>query len=133
MCLLNGDVGGVLPSAIEWDKYDTIDKNGMTITTYPTIYQIIVELLNHWGGEQLGKIIIRDLDTKAKMYVKWNGKQDLYITKDDVYTLEPSDDAKVVNPGDDIGFIYTDFIYPEEKSKCSGNRRQTVSTSGAQA
>lgn len=120
MCLLNGDVGGVLPSAIEWDKYDTIDKNGMTITTYPTIYQIIVELLNHWGGEQLGKIIIRDLDTKAKMYVKWNGKQDLYITKDDIYTLEPSDDAKVVNPGDDIGFIYTDFIYPEELNTEAG-------------
>lgn len=47
MCLLNGTCGGVLPSSIQFDRYDTIDESGMYVTLKPTIVQIIRELVNH--------------------------------------------------------------------------------------
>ena len=66
MCLLNGECGGTLPASVTFNEIETIDGNGNTIITYPTMYQIIQEAVNHWGGEQLGKIIISDLDTRVK-------------------------------------------------------------------
>ena len=44
----------------------------------PTIYQIIQEVVNHFGGEQLGKIIINDIPLRTKMVMKWIGSQPLY-------------------------------------------------------
>ena len=44
----------------------------------PTIYQIIQEVVNHFGGEQLGKIIINDVPLRTKMILKWVGSQPLY-------------------------------------------------------
>jgi len=36
-------------------------------------------LVHHHGKEQLGKIIISDLETVVKQVVKWTGSSPLYI------------------------------------------------------
>lgn len=92
MCLLNGTCGGVIPASVEFHKYDTIDpETGDKITSYPTIVQIIRELVNHWGGEQLGKIIISDLDERIKIAMRWIGQDPVYaIMKNGNFILTTS-------------------------------------------
>lgn len=126
MCLLNGDIGGILPASIEFDKYDTHTATGEWITERPTIVRIIQELVNHWGGEQLGKIYINDLDTRVKQVVKWLGSKPVYLTNFDKpvgtanieFTMNFSkikdQEHKTFSYGDDIGYILTDFTYPGE-------------------
>lgn len=137
MCLLNGECGGTLPASVTFNEIETIDGNGNTIITYPTMYQIIQEAVNHWGGEQLGKIIISDLDTRVKKVMKWIGNVPLYcynknngieFTTDEnkiekliaAGYYETNNSEIVANGGTgyikyengrDIGYIYSDFYY----------------------
>lgn len=125
MCLLNGECGGVIPASTTFNEYETVDENGNFFLTYPTIFQIIQELVNHFGGEQLGKIIISDIDTRVKKVMKWVGSSPLYIIKDaegGTVQYTPTTNAAEIGSraytmyeyGSDIGYIYTDFIYPGE-------------------
>lgn len=135
MCLLNGDVGGVFTSAIQFDSYDVIDENGQQVTKRPTIFQIIRELINHWGRQPLNKIIISDLDTRVKQVMRWYGQNPLYIlTKDGQYqaTLNTNKVTSLIEKGwenllgspfeygNDVGYIYTNFCYPGELVGDSG-------------
>jgi hypothetical protein len=70
MCLLNGECGGTFTSAVQFDKYDTTDEKGNLITIKPTYSQIIRELVNHFGEEQLGKILISDLPERIKQVMR---------------------------------------------------------------
>ena len=123
MCLLNGEVGGVIPASTQFDEYETIDENGEWVITRPLIIQIIRELVNHFGGEQLSKIIISDVDTRIKQVMKWVGNEPIYYISEPVtagqptsgsFSLEPQDGAVEFKYGMDIGYIYTDFTYPGE-------------------
>lgn len=125
MCLLNGECGGVIPASTTFNEYETVDENGNFFLTYPTIFQIIQELVNHFGGEQLGKIIISDIDTRVKKVMKWVGSSPLYIIKEaegGTVQYTPTTNAAEIGSraytmyeyGSDIGYIYTDFIYPSE-------------------
>ena len=132
MCLLNGECGGTLPASVTFHEYETIDENGQYIIVRPTIYQIIQEVVNHFGGEQLGKIIISDIDTRVKHVMKWVGSSPLYIKEeysDGITQFTPTTNASIVQGsnykmyeyGYDIGYIYTDFIYPGELIGDAGN------------
>ena len=139
MCLLNGFAGGTIPAAADLHLIDTIDEDGNPITIYPTIYQIIQELVHHWGGEQLGKIIISDLDNKVKKVMKWNlnkplyyveaGNNDFYFANENEWKMAIQDfknqkdengkpitvtNTSVFSKGKDVGYIYTDFTFPGE-------------------
>jgi len=123
MCLLSGECGGTIPAAVVLDHYDTLEAStGKIITTKPTIAQIIRELVNHFGGEQLGKIIINDIDEKVKMVMRWTGSNPLYLaTKDSshLFTTSFSEAAafggaiQEFKYGQDVGFIYTDFTWAD--------------------
>lgn len=119
MCLLNGTCGGVLPSSIQFDRYDTIDESGAYVTLRPTIVQIIRELVNHWGNEQLGKIIIKDIDERIKCAMRWVGDTPIYAYNDEGQyhmTTNKSTAEQYAyteyNWGEDVGYIFTDFTYP---------------------
>lgn len=121
MCLLNGECGGVIPASTQFDQYDTIDEDGNWITLKPIIIQIIRELVNHFGGEQLGKIIISDIPNRIKKVMKWTGSSPIYlINENNSYRLttnygEASGKAYTMySYGEDIGYVYTDFYYPSE-------------------
>ena len=79
MCLLDGECGGMIPASTQFDEYETIDENGNYIIEKPTIEQIIREGVNHFGGEQLGKILISDIDSRIKMVMRWIGTTPLYL------------------------------------------------------
>ena len=72
MCLLNGTCGGVLPAETNFSKVDEIDKDGKYGTKSLTLYQIIQEAVNHWGGESLENIVISDIPAKIQKMVVWN-------------------------------------------------------------
>lgn len=121
MCLLNGDCGGTITSSVEFDRYDTLDENGEWITIRPTIYQIILELVNHFGGEDMSRIFIEDIDTRVKQCMKWVGTDPLYIIGASESKIASTNYADVGEQtyityeyGDDVGFIYTDFTFPGE-------------------
>lgn len=143
MALLNGECGGTLPASVVFNEIEDIDEDGNIQVTEPTIYQIIQELVNHFGGEQLGRIIISDIDSKIKKVMKWTGSTPLYLYQ------EPAADGTIYNSfstnynelaarqaqghgtikefsyGQDIGYILTDFVYPGE---LVGNAGDTVVT-----
>ena len=134
MCLLNGESGGTLPAAIDFHKIENIAPDGKIYITQPTIYQIIQELVNHYGGEQLGKIIINDIDTKAKKIMKWNNASSLYQYINNEGKISVTTDKKSIpkdifdnnayteySKGENVGYTYTDFIYPEELTSNIGD------------
>ena len=129
MSLLNGECGGTLPASVVFHEVEEVDDKGKTYVKNPTIYQIIQELVNHFGGEQLGKIIINDVPNQIKKVMKWTGSTPLYlyqdINEDGLYEAQVStninnllieDETKLrtFSYGEDVGYILTDFIYPGE-------------------
>lgn len=120
MCLLNGTCGGIIPASTQLDSYDTLDENGDWILTKPVVAQIIREVVNHFGGEQLSKIIINDIDNQIKAVMRWLGTTPIYLIEQQgqatLTTTTPSSMVGVTqfNYGDDVGYIYTDYIYNKE-------------------
>ena len=139
MAFLNGECGGVLPASVVFSEIEDIDENGNTQIRQPTIYQIIQELVNHFGGEQLGKIIISDIDNRIKKVMKWTGSTPLYLYKEpnnynifstnlqELNRYQKKGGGKIFTfeYGMDIGYIFTDFVYPGE---LIGNAGDTVVT-----
>lgn len=135
MCFLNGTCGGVIPSSVEFHKYDTIDPaTGEYVTSYPTIVQIIREAVNHWGGEQLGKIIISDIDERIKIAMRWIGDTPIYAVNNegsyfmtiDKATAESYGAYTEYTWGQDVGYTYTDFTYPGELISNPGDNVCTI-------
>ena len=81
MCLLNGEVGGVIPASTRFDEYETINEDGEWIIEKPKLAQIIRECVNHFGGEQLSKILISDIDDRIKQVMKWGGTNPVYLIR----------------------------------------------------
>ena len=140
MCLLNGECGGLLPASVTFSSYDVLDANGAYQTEQPTIYTIIKYVVNYFGGEQLPKILISDVDERVRKVMKWTGSNPLYITKytsttsgvqygattdkeqvDEALAAGTIDSYTEYKSGQDVGYIYTDFIYPGELIGDAGN------------
>ena len=66
MCLLDGSAGGVYPASVELDYVDDIDGKKPVL-----IQQIVSELVNHFGGIPLSKMIIADIPNKIRVNKKW--------------------------------------------------------------
>ena len=139
MCLLNGECGGTLPASVTFDSYDTLTANGTYETKKDTIYKIIRYVVNYFGNEQLSKIIISDVDERIRKVMKWIGANPLYITQytqnqqtqynatTDKELVESQlaagliDSYETYESGQDVGYIYTDFVYPGELIGDAGN------------
>lgn len=140
MCLLNGECGGLLPASVTFSSYDVLDANGAYQTEQPTIYTIIKYVVNYFGGEQLPKILISDVDERVRKVMKWTGSNPLYITQytsttsgvqygattdkeqvDKALAAGTIDSYTEYKSGQDVGYVYTDFIYPGELIGDAGN------------
>lgn len=80
MVFLNGECGGTISATTIFHEYEELDaETGEYIISKPTIIQIIRELVNHFGGEQLGRIFINDLEPRVKKVMRWNQTEPVYL------------------------------------------------------
>ena len=139
MCGLSGDVSGTLPSAVIFDEMDTQDASGAYVTKKVLVYDIIKELVNHYGGEDLNNIVIEDVPRRIKRVMKWTGSNPLYLVPkqsgsagvvwyaayiDKPETLE--DGTIEILSGQDCGYVYDDFVYDSELSANLGESVTSV-------
>lgn len=116
MCLLDGTAGGTFPGSITFHESYIQKDNGDIEIVYPTIFQIIYEAVNHWGGEDIQNIIITDIEETCKMLVKYIGDKPIYFSNNyESMDFSPSADfPHMINYGQDAGYKETDFTYPGE-------------------
>lgn len=116
MCLLDGTAGGTLPASITFHESLVQLDNGDVEIQYPTIFQIIYEAVNHWGGEAIENIVITDIDEEIKMLVRYMGDKPVYFSNDyQSLSFEAQEDyPHMFSYGQDAGYKYTDFTYPGE-------------------
>lgn len=137
MCMLNGDVGGTIPATTIFDEVDTQSPPGEYISEKVLIYDIIMEAVNHFGGEDLNNIIIEDVDRQIRRVMKWTGDNPIYLVPqgnpgDDGYyiaQLEKPDDGSnylEYHNGDDVGYVYDDFTYIGELTMGLGDTVTTL-------
>ena len=131
MVLLNGECGGVLPATVLFNEIEY--NNDPTDIDKPTIYQLIKEAVNHYGGIEESKIIINDVDLEIRQVMRWMSDKPLYqkYTYRDgqrtyIYSLTQNSNAKVISAGDDIGYIYVPFCYPDELIGQAGENVCTI-------
>lgn len=146
MAQLDGTVGGVLPATTRFDTVTTIIDD-IPITKKELVYNIIMEAVHHFGGEDLSNIIIDDIPNKAKRIIRWMGSSSVWIypilgqnneisydicftsdldEKQSAHTPVIYNDkvigAKEYKPNEDIGYMYEDFVYDEELTFNAGTK-----------
>ena len=134
MCLLNGDVGGTLPASIQFDVMDTQISTGEWVQQKVLIYEIISELVNHYGGEDLNNIIIEDVPLRIRKIMQWFGDSPLYgtVEKNDgepeqwFFSLTELNSTNAYEAGMDVGYIYSDFVFPKELVAAAGDSVCTI-------
>ena len=121
MCLLNGEFGGGLPASITFDTYDQLQPDGSSVSIKQRIYDIIFTLVHRYGGIDMDKIFISDIELQIKQSVRFTGSGNLYFNVNTgVYTLDASritsdpENWQVFSHNEDVGYVYTDFVYPGE-------------------
>ena len=156
MAGLNGDVGGKFSSTTILDTVDDIDDEGNYSSQKVLLYDLIMELVNHFGGEPLNNIVIEDVDLQIKRIMKWNGDTPLYIWEttgiDDsetsgsgsgteimdgtttaksftVTTDQPQEGTayyRAYDVGADVGYILDDFYYTSDLTAAPGDSVVTI-------
>lgn len=135
MCTLNGECGGIIPAAARFDVLEYYNEENKLIEEKVTLFQIIQELVNHFGGVPLNKIVISDLDTLVTAVQRWNSEDDtpVYIntiTKDVTTnkTVGSQEGYLKYEKGDDIGYTYVPFTYPESAGELTANPGDSVTS-----
>ena len=118
MCLLDGTVGGTFPASVTFHESYIYDNEGNLTIVNPTIFQIIYEAVNHWGGEAIENIVISDLEETVRLLVKYIGGKPIYFNNDYTsFDFTPSADfpeSNMISYGEDAGYRLVDFTYPGE-------------------
>ena len=82
MCLLNGEVGGVLNSSVDFGQIDVeIEKDIYRTIKYP-IKDIIREAVHQYANEPFHNIVINDLDDMGLELQEYRYDQPLYIWRE---------------------------------------------------
>ena len=79
MAMLNGEIGGTLPAAVTFDEVTTQLPDGTFATQKVLIYNIIQELVNNYGKENLTNIVIEDVPKRIRRILQWTGDKPLYL------------------------------------------------------
>lgn len=128
MSLLNGDIGGKFSSTTVLDEVDDIDETGVTVSKKVLIFDLIQELVHHFGGEPLENILIEDIPLRIKKVMKWTGDTPLFLRREVdndgnvtyAPSLSPANEEGSTNNeisyslGEDVGYVYSDFVWTEE-------------------
>ena len=92
-----------------------------SIETLPQrIYDIILTLVCNFGNEAISNILISDVPLELKQIVRYVGSNPLYynaLTKKYTYDeteITNIDSWRAFGFNEDVGYVYTDFVYPGE-------------------
>ena len=123
MCLLNGDVSGKFPAPVNLSEVAVLDSTGQKVgSEYFLLEDIIRNLVNEYGGVQLGQIFINDIGRRVKALVTWTGVDDLVRDPSDsqLYPsssiFENTETWEHYKKGYPIGYIFKDFIWPGKEA-----------------
>lgn len=101
-----------------WVEESNADSVGDRVSVPQRFYDIIQTLVCNYGGESLSKILINDIPLEIKQIVRYVGSDTLYYntdtgqyTTDEVYVTEDGT-WRSFGYNEDVGYVYTDFIYP---------------------
>ena len=176
MCLLNGEMGGNLPTSVTFHEYEQIigelicnkdprkdvelkpnnytiynyngkyykwtkeygweetdnSSIGEVITVPQKIYDIIQTSVINYGGESASRIIINNVPEEIKQIVRYIGDSPLYhntstgqYVLDELYLTEDGT-WQTFGYNEDVGYVYTDFVYPGELVTNIGDNVCTV-------
>lgn len=134
MCGLNGEIGGKFPSTVILDSVDTQSASGDYISEKVLIFNIIQELVHHYGGEPLNNIVIEDVPLRIRKIQKWMGEEPLYLKRQgndtgyiyfEAMTEKPANMNGILTypTNADIGYIYSDFVFDQDLTM---NANQTI-------
>lgn len=98
MCLLNGDVAGILPMSVDFGNVTIEDENGIATTQKLKIIDIITSLVHTYGKEELNNIYINDVPEQGLELLCYKGSTPMYYILDSV-TLELKD---IITDGDKV-------------------------------
>lgn len=131
MALLNGDIGGKFSSTVQFDMMTTQLSSGETKEQKVLIYNIIKELVNHYGKEDLNNIIIEDVPLRIRKIMRWIGSNPLYGVlipatelgpeQWEFFLDRPASNYYTFEYGDDVGYIYEDFVVNSELIGAAGD------------
>ena len=86
-CLINGEIGGTIPSTTNFGKMDINeednDGNVITTTIDLPIKTIIQNAVITFGGESMHNIILNDIDTYGMELMAYKGENNLYLLYDE--------------------------------------------------
>lgn len=100
MCLLNGDVGGVINATTDFGTYDFYDKETGITTNYKLpIKQILWDAVHAYANEPFHNIVLNDLDELGLELLEYRYDIPLYLIRQadsDVYHTSTLDGNTVV-------------------------------------
>lgn len=123
MGMLNGVCGGTIPASVSLHDRLSIDADGNQTTTLPLIRDIIREVVNHFGGENISRIEVSDIPEFGRQVVIWNGQEPIRFTNMTsssvgvtpiISSRNNPNFPNVYTRGDEIGYMSTRLTYPGE-------------------
>ena len=81
MCLLNGELGGVINAETDFGTYDYTDANGVTTNYKLTIQEIVTDLIYSYAQEPLSNIIIQDLDEVGLEQLDYKNDDPMFLIR----------------------------------------------------
>lgn len=137
MCLLNGDIAGTIPDTTVFHQVLLEDEDGGLYYEPILIFDIIQELVHHYGGEKLSNIYISDIPEKIRALMSYKGNRPVYMLVEEKdgqeiingnYTFDQPETGRYVKieAGDQIGYILQDFIFTGELISQPGEKVTTI-------
>lgn len=106
MCLLNGELGGSLPSQVDFGYEEYWDKTNNVITKTPIpIKTIIREAIHTYGNEPFSNIVINDLEDSGLELMEYRGNDPMYVfykvsqQQYDNFTINGNGECKIKDSG----------------------------------
>lgn len=125
----------------KWTKivgWSDANKNdiGSIVDVPQLIYDIIQTAVCNYGNEAISKIFISDVPLEIKQLVRYTGSKELwYCSSNGYYSLNQDYVERTIQQGatwrpysfnEDVGYVYTDFIYPGELISNIGDNVCTI-------
>ena len=82
MCLLNGEIGGSLESAVDFGQIEEEDANGNWVIRKIAIPEIIRNMIHTYAHEPYHNIVINDLDTYGLELLEYRYEKPMYLYRE---------------------------------------------------